>query len=78
VQPGHFARNCPQRQRGQNQANYTNLMDKQEEVYNELQQPMEPEVNRLQTTKEYLNAMSYNEKKQLAHEMGVSEDLTSA
>jgi hypothetical protein len=53
-------------------------MDEQEEVYDELQQPMEPEVNRLQTTKEYLNAMSYNEKKQLADEMGVSEDFTSA
>jgi hypothetical protein len=53
-------------------------MDEQEDVYDELQQPMEPEVNRLQTTKEYLNAMSYNEKKQLANKMGVSEDFTSA
>jgi hypothetical protein len=77
-QPGHFARNCPQRRGGRNQANYTNLMDEQEEVYDELQQPMEPEVNRLQTTKDYLNAMSYDEKKQLADEMGVSEDFTSA
>jgi hypothetical protein len=53
-------------------------MDEQEEVYDELQQPMEPEINRLQTTKDYLNAMSYDKKKQLANEMGVSEDFTSA
>jgi hypothetical protein len=53
-------------------------MDKQEEIYDGLQEPMEPEVNRIQTTKEYLNNMSYDEKKQLADEMGVSEDFTSA
>jgi hypothetical protein len=53
-------------------------MDEQEEVYDELQQPMEPEINRIQTMKEYLNNMSYNKKKQLADEMGVSEDFTSA
>ena len=73
----HFARNCPQRQRHNN--NYANLIDfndDDQEYYDNyaVQQPANP----LDDIKARLAHLSGDDKAKLAEEMGVDEDLPTA
>ena len=78
-QMGHFARNCPQRQRRPNtNANYSNLIDFNEDDTNSDMFEKEEPQNRVAFLKTQLNSMSLEEKGKLAEELGVSEDFQSA
>jgi len=70
--PGHFTRNCPchhQGCAGANLINFNNKFNSHEEL--------EP-VDQVTQMREQLNAMSLNNKAQLADEMGVAEDFPTA
>ena len=78
-QVGHFARNCPQRQRRPNtNANYSSLLDFNEDDANSGMFEEEEPENRVAFLKTQLNSMSLEEKGRLAEELGVSEDFQSA
>ena len=76
---GHFAHNCPQRQHHPNtNANYSNLIDFNEDDANSDMFKEEEPQNRVAFLKTQLNSMSLEEKGKLAEELGVSEDFQSA
>ena len=78
-QMGHFARNCPQRQRRPNtNANYSSLLDFNEDDANSGMFEEEEPENCVAFLKTQLNSMSLEEKGRLAEELGVSEDFQSA
>ena len=74
-QPGHFARNCPQRNRGRQQG-YANLIDFDED--SEDYQFEQTTGNAVESVKASLNTLSLEEKAKLANELGVGEDFPSA
>ena len=77
-QMGHFARNCPQRQRRPNtSANYSSLLDFNEDDANSGMFEEEEPENCVAFLKTQLNSMSLEEKGRLAEELGVSEDFQS-
>jgi hypothetical protein len=77
-QMGHFARNCPQRQHRPNtNANYSNLLDFNEDNANSGMFEEEELEDRVAFLKTQLNSMSLEEKSKLANELGVSEDFQS-
>ncbi len=72
---GHYARNCPQRQKAR-----ANLIDfdenaNWEETTTVVDQPPEDKVAQLKAS---LGSLSLEEKEQLAQEMGVTKDFPSA
>jgi hypothetical protein len=76
-QPGHFARNCPQRQ------TQANLIDWTPEEGDWVQSgivelPNAPPVDRVAALKTQLDGLSAEEKLTLANQMGNSEDFPSA
>ena len=76
-QQGHFARNCPQRQRRNN--NYANLIDfnDDDQEYYDNYAPQQP-VNPVDDIKARLAHLSGDDKAKLAEEMGVDEDFPTA
>ena len=72
---GHYARNCPQKQKAQ-----ANLIDfdessNWEEATTVIEEPTESKVAQLKAS---LGNLSLKEKEQLAQEMGVTKDFPSA
>ena len=76
-QQGHFARNCPQRQRRNN--NYANLIDfnDDDQEYYDNYAPQQP-TNPVDDIKARLAHLSGDDKAKLAEEMGVDEDFPTA
>ena len=74
---GHFAHNCPQRQRRNN--NYANLIDfnDDDQEYYDNYAPQQP-ANPLDDIKAQLAHLSGDDKAKLAEEMGVDEDFPTA
>ena len=77
-QQGHFARNCPQRQR-RNNNNYANLIDfnDDDQEYYDNYAPQQL-VNPVDDIKARLAHLSGDDKAKLAEEMGVDEDFPTA
>ena len=76
-QQGHFVRNCPQRQRhNNNHANLIDFNDDNQDYYDNYgpQQPVNPDDN----IKARLAHLSGDDKAKLAEEMGVDEDFPIA
>jgi hypothetical protein len=69
---GHFAWNCPQKPRRAN----INLIDLQEEGPSD--NKIMPTGNKVASIKEQLTRMTNEEREQLAKEMGVAEDFSTA
>jgi hypothetical protein len=69
---GHFAQNCPQKQRRAN----INLIDLQEEGPSN--DKIMPTKDRVASIKEQLMRMTDDKREQLVKEMGVAEDLPTA
>jgi zinc knuckle protein len=71
-QMGHFTRNCPQKLRRAN----INLIDLQEEgPFND---KIAPTLGKVTSIKEQLTRITDKEREQLAKEMGVAEDFSTA
>jgi zinc knuckle protein len=71
-QMGHFAQNCPQKPRRAN----INLIDLQEKGPSD--EEITPTLGRVMSIKEQLTRMTDEEREQLAKEMGVAEDFSTA
>jgi len=67
---GHFARNCPSKQRSR-----INLIDFEDKDNYQYQTPMEAPKARVSQLKDELLSMSNDEREHLAQEMGVAEDF---
>ena len=75
-QQGHFARNCPQRQRRNN--TYASLIDFNEDDQDYYDNYGSQPTNPVDDIKAQLAHLSGDDKAKLAEEMGVDEDFPTA